>query len=318
MKVTKVTTLAMLLLLMFNTIVISIPGTYGNRCFTIAIRNLGGEYEGLNATMYNITDINLLNLINSLLLAADMIKEYNASLSNDLKDVANLIVSGEYNEAIKKYEKLLPQILNLAKELQDVDPEVISRLLSILPSDLENAISGEPPEISLSIPSTGEINVPMPGMDRLSSNLSSVGGIEIPYLNIILPGLLITIILVILVYYRNLILETLSPVLSKHINKALIRIKLGSKPNDPRGIIIYNYNKFLLILAKRGLKKHKYETPREFMKRVDESIFSLSNELTKLFEIAKYSHRELTSNDAARSDEIISAIEGEYRWVKSR
>ncbi len=317
----RVLTLIMLVIILISSIInISIPYVYGDTVIILTVRNLGDEKVDLNATLYNITDINILNLVDTLLTIADLLEKYNRTTSNNLREVAGLILLGHYDEAIIKYKELLPQILDLVNNLQDVDPELVSEVLSNLPLDLENAIAGNPPETSISLPSSSFSNIktPIPNIGSLSSNVGAVSNVSIPYLDIILPFILILAVIFIVYYYRKYIMEKLSPVLSKYANKVLVRIKLGGKPSDPRGIVIYNYRRFLFILEKsRGLIKKKSETPREFIKKIDKDIYHLSQELTDLFEKAKYSRKEITSSEAARSDEIISSIEGVYGWGRS-
>jgi hypothetical protein len=58
-----------------------------------------------------------------------------------------------------------------------------------------------------------------------------------------------------------------------------------------------------------GLEKRRYETPREYLSRLDVEFIDKVRELTYLFEIAKYTAYDIGTEEAAMSDEIVNEIE---------
>jgi hypothetical protein len=280
---------------------------------TRPIRNLGGLPTLGNVSGVNMTgelDLDLVNLVSSLLEAAALLEKYNESLAEELRGVAGLVLSGNLNDAFARYEELKPYIEEALKSLSEVDPEVFRKLLSLLPGDIRAAAEGESTPPIMEVPEPPEMPGLSPIIKQPAANLPApTPAVEVPYLEYVGVAMAIIAAIYAFAYFREPISRLLAPKLSRVVGKIALKLKMGAKPRDPRQRIIYNYRYFLLVMDRAGSGKRWDETPREFLRRIDRRIFEPSRELTALFEKARYSPYTPTTEDARRSDEVVKDIE---------
>ena len=97
----------------------------------------------------------------------------------------------------------------------------------------------------------------------------------------------------------------------KYVDRAIYHVKLG---DDIRGSILRAYREMEKMMRKRGVVDRDYYTPREF----ESFAFSKLNlsrepveELTKLFEFARYSSREMDEDDRNAALKSLEMIKNE-------
>jgi hypothetical protein len=278
-----------------------------------SIRNIGfGETSGeqINASLLEEFDLDYLQLIESLLKAAELIEEYNETLSNQLLNVAENLATMNQYEALALYEEILPSLISLLEQLAETDPELYMELTALLPTNLADVIkyndipSGVLPSNFMS----GEPIV-KPDFVKVNSVLGGLPNINLYYIIFLIAIISLPILLYFSYMHREILAGRILKGLSKSLRGMYIGMKLGSKPKIPRDIIIYNYRKFLLHMKMIGLEKRRYETPREYLSRLDVEFIDKVRELTYLFEIAKYTAYDIGTEEAAMSDEIVNEIE---------
>lgn len=271
-----------------------------------SIRNLGGRVE-YNVSISEFENIDLLSFIMSLLETAELLDKYNASLADDLRDVAGLLITGNVDDAYEKYMELLPYLEELIRDVGDVDPELAAKLLSIITGEGAQPYRGELPELAnvSTIMEVGRVNV-----GGLSSNMLRLPPISPINIGLMLFIIIIPTILYFSYTYREVLLGFISPRIRRKIDNAMIRFKLGPPPKTPHEIIIYNYRKFLYLIGRMGIKKEGHETPREFLCRLGNGYLKAARELTTLFEKARYSPYQVEDEDVDKSYRLTRQIEG--------
>jgi len=272
------------------------------------IRNLV-EYEELMRGMASYKDVDLMSLVSTLMSLAELVEKYNASLAGGLREVAELLVSGRVAEALKAYADLLPYLADLVEEIKDVDPEAAAEIMRLVQGSvlgglyyggvLRKVKLPEPPEAPLP-PRVNVTHV------AVQAQPGPGGAYAIPALSLSLP------VMAALAAYS--LWRALPPGfrlgLRRRLRSVAARVRLGPRPRTPRDIVIYNYRLFLRLMEGEGVRKRPGETPRELLSRLAGEIVGPSRELTELFEKARYSPAEVSSADAARSDELLRMIRG--------
>ena len=272
----------------------------------LLIRNLGGEYSEFNESkIWSKFSVDKASLISILLEIAKLIEEYNQSLADEIREITQLIYAGNISEAYEKYVSLLPYIEEAIEEIYNIDPELAHEILSLIKlTGCDVKYPGGQIDI-FNIPNFPGININ--NLVSLPSNVVSTSYTANQYIFI---AAILVIIFVSTILFRKWVMRYVSPAIKSRIDKLVVKLKLGRKPNDPRGIIIFNYKLLLYLLQRVGVFKKDYETPREFLSRVSLNIKRQCHELTMLFEKARYSHKEITIEEAERSNHLISQIEG--------
>jgi len=132
---------------------------------------------------------------------------------------------------------------------------------------------------------------------------------------------LISVLVVIFLYFRHKKLseQTIEAEedISSTADKAITELHEG---RDVRDIIIRNYQKMLIILEKEGVKQEISFTPRE-LEKVAINKLKLTeatiDEMTKLFEEAKYSDHPLGEKERNRAIANFKRIKKELEGIKN-
>lgn len=278
------------------------------------VRNIGvegGEASPINLSSIEDLDLNYLELIDSLLKAAELLKEYNETLSHDLVEVAESLAMMNEADAITLYQEILPSLIDLLSQMADNDPELYVELSSLLPMSIK-----EYTNVGLSVPLHPSMDItsgkPLitPNLAKVNNMISNLPSVDLTRLMMLAAAILIPIILYFGYVYKEIVGGQVFKPLRRTFRRIYVSFKLGNKPSDPRGIIIYNYRKFLLHMETLGFKKARYETPREFLMRISGDIGERAVELTRLFEYARYTNYNITEDMAEESERIIMSMEG--------
>lgn len=102
------------------------------------------------------------------------------------------------------------------------------------------------------------------------------------------------------------------------VNEAIRDMLRG---DDPRSAVIRCYDQMSLIVMKRGVRGFRTLTPQEFAARVRESLHvsgEYIDELTALFEEARYSHHPIGEPQRRRALETLRAFRSDLQGGGSR
>jgi len=249
------------------------------------------------------------------------------SLISSANNVNSNSVSLNMTEALHTYaelmknEELLKTLHKLSEEgIHSLTPaesktllNALNKIISIVkksPARLETFPS--PPKRSISQEGINFSNLNELPKLPASLHISKVSAKQLYTAKSLMITLLALTAIAVAIYVTLKIKPEATKSLKKYVITTFTRLttKAGSI-NDP---IIKAYALTLKQLELYGLKKHPYETPREFLNRIKTKEFrEILEELTPAYEVRAYSHRRLNEETINKILKLVREVIGPVR-----
>ncbi len=223
-----------------------------------------------------------------------------ASLTKELKEDPSRLNTSEYTLLIKTVKNLLgnnTETISFEELIGSSMEEFVPELTSFKPNlSLPKPVYNQPPII----PHANIPGVPV----SVSTKLSPPFFINLDYLPLIM---LSAIILYIGYRYRGSIIEYMRPRVRSFIAKTIVGLTdIVRKVEDP---VIRLYSRALRYLVLIGYKKMEWETPREFLDKID------SMEYRSVLEKITYAYEERVYGGKTIGIDRVRELEEQYRRV---
>ncbi len=286
-----------------------------------------------NATLGNTTNFEippeLLYLLNDLDKIKEILQKYDTEMASRIDSIELKIISGDTEGAYLDYLLLEKDLQTLLEEIKNINYQDYLELINLLPEDPQSIFNPDQAGGDIQRIFQTEMNIDNLGMmpsipnKSIGSNflnppigsptLPSLFSMNIPmeFLIMIIVALAaVSITLYVVVNRRDVLLPAILK--TEKIIKIFKERVTGSRvlpPDTPDGRIIYNYYMFLKKAAEMGYKRREYETPLEFVDRIEkEEVNTIGKRLSILFEKVRYGLKPPKEHEIEESEVLIRKL----------
>lgn len=293
----------------------------------------------------NLTSLNNIEVINTLLKLASLVKDIDPENSDLLDNIVGALMKGDYLTASRLYSiaySRLDDILTKLLEKGYISEDELKEFLNNLPTyitsdgrivkttmDMLQLIFGkrmEPEEVEAREENNRYVSTPPRLFDlKRISRLKDIGFIvpSTPSLNISLlniTNIIMYLILVIVLATTMFLILRLKPIkrlTGKLIDSIRIHMtirRLKAKLDSQIHPIIKYYLLALEIMRRRGLPRLRYETPREYLRRLRGRVeYNTLETLTYLYEKVRFGGKKASEDEIKICEEKFNELSGERK-----